>query len=142
MPSPTIVSVQRQPMRLIKCSSNDLSALTKAAEANSGGGLLLVSESPIGPCPDLEALPKSLNRDRVSAVAAPSVDGWLARLLEAEGILVLLLRDPVSGVPDGAIVDLLVRGSAIVEKSTGRGVSVARLTPEYLIHTAKARVAK
>lgn len=129
-------------MILVKCPESTVDGLARTTDQYQGGGLLLVCEGGIGPCPELEALPKQLNRERVSAVAARAVDGWLTRLLEAEGILVLLIRDPTVGVPDGSVVDLLVRGSAIVEKETGRAISVERLTPEYLIHTAKARVVK
>jgi hypothetical protein len=129
-------------MLLVKCNDASVEGLADTASHIQGGGLLLVCDGGIGPCPELETLPKPLNRERVSAVAARAVDGWLTRLLEAEGILVLLIRDPTVGVPDGAVVDLLVRGSAIVEKATGRAIAVERLTPEYLIHTAKARVVK
>jgi len=129
-------------MLLVKCPTSTVNGLAETASHYQGGGLLLVCDGGIGPCPELEALPKGLTRDRVSAVAARAVDGWLTRLLEAEGILVLLIRDPTVGVPDGSVVDLLVRGSAIVEKETGRAIAVERLTPEYLIHTAKARVVK
>ena len=101
-------------MLLVKCQDSTIDGLADAANQFDGGGLLLVCDGGIGPCPELETLPKQLNRERVSAVAARAVDGWLTRLLEAEGILVLLIRDPTVGVPDGAIVDLLVLGSAIV----------------------------
>ncbi len=129
-------------MRLTVCSTPTPDGLVKAAAAAPAGStLLLACESPIGPCPALEALPAGLLPERVAAVAAPAVDGWFQRLLEARGILVLHLRDPLRGIPDGATIELHVRGSAIVEPATGRAAAVARLTPEYLIETARLRPA-
>jgi hypothetical protein len=129
-------------MRLIICRDSTVKAIAEAVAQNPGGGLLVACEYPVGPCPELSGLPVGVNRNTLSALAAPAVDAWLARLLENEGIPVLYLRDPVSGVPDGANMELSVGKSAIVEKETGRTVGLTRVSAEYMIHLARRRGAK